>query len=73
MSASASFSDINRMLDECAPGHSLRLANHSRVVKWNDKVYRSLPKHDNIELGHVRKMVRYLGINWECAEKYGVV
>ena len=73
MSASAAFADIKKMLDECAPGHTLRLANHSRVVTYNNKLYRTLPKFDNIELGHIRKMVRHLGINQECAKKHGVV
>jgi len=58
------------MLESCAPGSSVRLATHSRVVTYNDKVYRSLPKFDNIELGHVRKMIRHLGIDLECARKY---
>jgi len=70
MSASAPYSEIKRMLESCAPGSSVRLATHSRVVTYNDKVYRSLPKFDNIELGHVRKMIRHLGIDLECARKY---
>jgi hypothetical protein len=73
MSASASFDDVKRMLDECAPGYTLRLANHSRVVTFNGKVYRSLPKHKNVELGHVRKMIRHLGINQECAGEHGMM
>jgi hypothetical protein len=68
MSASASFGDVCRMLNECAPGHTLRVATHARVVKYNGKTYPSLPKYPNIELGHIRKMVRYLEINRECAE-----
>jgi hypothetical protein len=73
MSVTAAFSDIKRMLESCAPGHSIRLATHSRVIKYNGHVFPSLPKFDNIELGHVRKMVRHLGIDWECASKFGVV
>jgi len=71
MSASASFADVERMLKDCAPGYTLRLANHSRVVTYNFKLYRTLPKFDNIELGRIRKMVRHLGINKDCARKYG--
>lgn len=66
-------SDIKRMLESCAPGHSIRLANHSWVIKYNGLVYRNLPKFDNIELGHVRKMVRHLGIDKDCAKKHGVI
>ena len=70
MSAAASFGDIQRMLENCAAGHTLRLATHSRVVTFNGKTYRSLPKFDKIELGHIRKMIRYLGISLDCARKY---
>jgi hypothetical protein len=73
MSASVSFADVKRMLDECAPGHTIRLATHSRVVTSNDKVYRTLPKFDKIEVGHIRKMVRHLGIARDCANGFGVI
>ncbi|HVM93592.1 MAG TPA: hypothetical protein VMT67_12310 [Terriglobales bacterium] len=73
MSASAAFADVKRMLDDCAKGYTWRLANHSRVVIYNKKVYRSLPKFDDIELGHIRKMVRYLEISQDCAKKHGVI
>jgi len=73
MSATAPLSAVMRMLGECAPGSTVRLATHSRVVTFNKKAYPSLPKFDNIELGHIRKMVRHLGIDWECARKHGVV
>ena len=73
MSASASFDDVKRMLDDCAPGYTIRLANHSRVVTYNGKVYRALPKHKTIELGHIHKMIRYLGINQTCAKKHGLM
>lgn len=70
MSASATFKDVLAMLKECAPGSEWRLANHSRVVKYNGKAYPSLPKYNDIELGHIQKMVRYLGISVECARKH---
>ena len=71
MSASHAFSDIVKMLEECAPGHTIRLATHSRVVSWNKLTYPSLPKADKIELGHIRKMARHFGI-LDCAKKFGV-
>jgi hypothetical protein len=58
------------MLKDCAPGSTVRLANHSRVVRFAGKAYPSLPKFDNIEYGHVRKLVRFLGISVDCAAKY---
>lgn len=73
MSAARPYADVLRMLEQCAPGFSLRLATHSRVVSYGAKVYRTLPKFDNIELGHVRKMVRYLEIDKDCAKRHGVI
>jgi hypothetical protein len=73
MSASVAFADVKRMLDGCAPGHTVRLATHSRVVTYNNLVYRTLPKFDKIEIGHIRKMVRHLGINHQCADKHNVI
>jgi len=57
------------MLDKCAPGYTIRLANHSRVIQFGNKLYRTFPKHDPMENGHVRKMVRFLGISG-CAAKH---
>jgi hypothetical protein len=69
MSASTSLSEVLKMLDECAPGYSIRLANHSRVIHFNGMLYRTFPKHDPVENGHVRKLVRFLRIS-ECASKH---
>lgn len=69
MSASSSLSDVLKMLDECAPGYTIRLATHSRVIQFEDKVYRTFPKHDPMENGHIRKLVRYFGIE-SCAAKH---
>ena len=57
------------MLKSCAPGSTIRLATHSRVIQYKGKTYRSMPKFDKIELGHIRKMARYLGI-MDCAKKH---
>jgi hypothetical protein len=70
MSASVSFKDIEVMLNDCAKGSDWRMTTHSRRIRFNGRIYPSLPKHDSIELGHVRKMVRYLQINLECAKKH---
>lgn len=70
MSASTSYADVIRMLEACASGFKIRLATHSKVVSYKDKVFRDLPKFDNLELGHVRKMVRHLGIEKDCAKKH---
>jgi hypothetical protein len=69
MSASTHLSSVIKMLDECAPGYTIRLANHSRVIQFGTKGYRTFPKHDPMENGHVRKLVRFLGI-MPCASKH---
>lgn len=57
------------MLTKCAEGHKTKLKTHFRIVFWNGKTYTSLPKHDNIEVGHIRSMVRFFGI-MECAKTH---
>lgn len=54
-------------MDQCAPGWRWRMANHSRVVDYDRRTYRNLPKYEEIEAGHVRSMARYFGI-LECAK-----
>lgn len=68
MSASTPFSQIERVLKECAPGYTIRLATHSRVIHFKGKLFRTLPKHDPVENGYVRKLFRTLGIT-SCAAK----
>ena len=67
MSKSIGYDDVIRMLEKCAPGYTIRLANHSRVVTYNNLVYPSLPKFPNLEIGHIRKMARHFGI-LDCAK-----
>jgi hypothetical protein len=67
MSAAISFADVVRMLDECAPGHEITLRNHFRFVRWRGVVFPTLPKHDNIEIGHIKKMARTFGV-LDCAK-----
>ena len=71
MSASVAFNDIVRMLERCAPGHTMRLATHFYNVSYNGKTFRQLPKFPKIEVGWVRKMCRYLDI-LDCAKQSGV-
>lgn len=69
MSASTPFSQIEKVLKECAPGYTIRLATHSRVIHFKGKLFRTLPKHDPVENGYVRKLFRALGIT-ACAAKH---
>jgi hypothetical protein len=68
--------EIWAMLEECAPGHTVKTRDHNHCVRWSGKTYPSLPrgKHgrrDNppIEVGHVKQMVRQLGIDPECVKR----
>ena len=70
MSASADYADISRMLEDCAPGSAVRQTTHSRSIRYNGRVFPSLPKFKTVELGHVRKMVRYLQISHDCVKKH---
>jgi hypothetical protein len=71
MSASVRYADVERMLEACAPGFTVRRTTHGRSICYGGKTYRNFPKHDDIELGHVRKMARHFGI-LECAKKQNV-
>jgi hypothetical protein len=70
MSGTASIADIEELLKNCAPGFTSRNTTHALQIKYNGKSYPSLPSYKDIELGHIRKMVRTLEINKECANKY---
>jgi len=70
MSATASLSDVHDLLVNCAPGHSIRNTTHFLKVQYKGKTYPALPSYNDIELGHIRKMVRALEISKECANKY---
>lgn len=70
MSASSAFGNVEKMLQNCAPGCTWRFSTHNRVITFNGHVYRTFPKHDNVELGHIRKMVRFLGIDQDCATQH---
>jgi hypothetical protein len=64
-----SFVDVKRMLDHCAPGHEIYLKTHFRIIRWNRLTYPTLPKHADIEAGHVKKLARALGIR-PCASQF---
>jgi hypothetical protein len=57
------------MLEHCLPGHTIRVTNHFRFVYSGSLVFPTLPKHDNIHVGHVKKMARTFGI-LDCARKF---
>jgi hypothetical protein len=61
--------DVLLMLEQCAPTFSIELKTHNYFVKFNKITYPSLPKYDEVEAGHVKKMSRTLGI-YDCAKKF---
>ncbi len=74
------FKKIKEMLSECAPSHEVVEKTHFYWVTWKDRIYRTLPKGSHkdrgkrsgqaeIEIGHVKKMIRHLQIDFECARK----
>jgi hypothetical protein len=70
MSAYVAYTTLVRMLDNCAAGYDIRRTTHGRLITFNNKAFRDLPKYDDIEIGHIRKMVRHLGIDKDCARKH---
>jgi len=71
MSVTVPYADVLRMLEECAEGFDIRRTTHGYRVKWNGQCFPDIPKFDDIQIGHIRKMVRHLGINKDCAKKHG--
>lgn len=63
------FDKVLKMLGACANGFSLREYLHSYCIRFNGKTYPSLPKKNQIDRGHVKKMARHLGI-MDCAASF---
>ena len=45
------FNVVDKMLSDCAPSSTVRVATHARILKYNGKLYRKMPKHDEVRLG----------------------
>lgn len=72
-SGTVSLKDIWAMLDACAPGHKRKARKHNWLITYGALAYPSLPlgphgkrTDPDIQLGHVRNMVRMLKIE-DCA------
>ena len=70
MSVSVSYADVQRMLEHCAKDFDIRRTTHGRRVEYNGKVYLNLPKHDALFIFEIRKMIRHLGIDKDCARSF---
>lgn len=67
---------IKALLADCAPGAVIEEKTHHNWVHYNRQTYRGLPrgphgarKNPGIQVGHVRRMARFLGI-LDCAKKH---
>ncbi len=70
--------DVWIMLNVCAPGYTAQDHTHYWTVRWQAKTYPRLPLGGHgkrrrtgraeIELGHVRRLVRFLAIE-TCAQE----
>jgi len=65
------------MMDHCAPGSRFEQKPHNWWVYFKRKEPAILPlgKHGarqdpEIEMGHVKKMIRFLDVNRDCASTY---
>lgn len=73
-SGMVSLKAIWAMLKICAPDHTREATDHHWRITWNGRCYPTLPKGAHgarktveIERGHVKRMVRHLGIE-ACAK-----
>ena len=63
------------MLSVCASGFSVRQRLHTQEVRYNGKTFH-LPKGEHgkpdpeIQKGHIKRMVRHLEIDLECAKQH---
>lgn len=67
--ALVSLSSIKEMLAKCAPGHKVVLKTHNWHIFFNGLSYRALPKYEDIEEFHVRKIGRSLKIE-DCVKRF---
>lgn len=63
------------MLEACAPGCDIRETTHHYCIRYGGRTYPAFPKGEHgrgrraeIEIGHIRKMIRHLHIDKDCAK-----
>lgn len=67
--ALVSFASIKEMLSKCASGYRMELKTHNWHIFYNGLFYPSLPKYDEIEEFHERKIGRTFKIE-DCVKKF---
>lgn len=64
------------MLSVCAPGSTIERKKHRYWIRFNGLLYHGLPtgghgsKNPQIQIGHVKKMIRQLGVDVGCAKEH---
>ena len=68
---------IFEMLKDCAPGYAHKEKEHRHWIMYGGKTFRGLPKGKHgsgsraeIEIGHIKDMVKHLGISPKCANAH---
>jgi hypothetical protein len=77
MGAVVRLDDVWEMLDHCAEGYAKKESREWWRIFYNGKTYPGFPvgKHGRrqnpeIESGHVRSMIRHLGVSIDCANEF---
>jgi hypothetical protein len=59
--------EVWAMLNACAHGWTRKEYTHFWCVMYGGKTFPNLPKRSEVQVGHVKKMARHLGI-LDCAK-----
>jgi len=65
------------MMDNCAKGYQAETKKHYVWISFREKTYCTLPSGPHqrsgnyeIQIGHIRKAIRFLGIDPTCAKRH---
>jgi hypothetical protein len=70
------FKEFKEMLKHCAPDVTIKTTDHHNWIERGTLAYKSFPNwghggdKNEIENGHIRKVVRLLNIPKDCAKQY---
>ena len=58
------------MPDACAPGWRPKPYTHNSCIMYGKRTFPSFPKHDRVDVGHIKRMIKHLGIDMDCARQH---
>jgi hypothetical protein len=68
------------LLDRCAPGYTAETREHNFCIRYIGRTYPRLPrgehkkqgkgKNPQIQMGHVRQMIRQLQLDEDCCREF---